>query len=80
MKRLRSDRALLLNRKLREAANLQPEITRLQRLLLTLGGIELVAPPGPDSAVRLLIDHRFAMSGPVKRWRMVCARAARSKK
>ena len=71
MNRLPRDRERLLRRRLEEAANLQPEIGELRRLLLNMGGVELVAPPGPDAAVGFLIDYGFAMAGPVKRRGMI---------
>lgn len=56
----------LLRRRLREAAEQQPEIEILRELLLDIGGIQLVAPPRPDSVLSLLIDSGFVMAGPVR--------------
>jgi hypothetical protein len=55
----------LLHRRLRAAVEQQPEIGVLRKLLLQLGGRELVAPPNPDSAVQLLVAAGFVMAGPV---------------
>jgi hypothetical protein len=56
----------LLGRRLREAVELQPEIEIFRRLLLDIGGIQLVAPPGPDPAVPILIGAGFVMAGLVQ--------------
>jgi hypothetical protein len=56
----------LLDRRLREAVKQQPEIRILRELLLGIGGFQLVAPPGLDSDVPLLIDAGFIMVGPVQ--------------
>jgi hypothetical protein len=55
----------LLDRRLRQALEQQPEIRVLRRTLLDIGGIELVAPPWPDVDVPLLIKVGFVMAGPV---------------
>jgi len=57
----------LLDRRFREAAIQQPEFEVLRGLLLDLGGIHLVAPPDPDTALPLLIYGGFVMAGPVMR-------------
>ena len=57
----------LLNRRLHQAVGQQPEIESLRRLLLELGGIQLVAPPRHDPAVSLLIAAGFVMGGSVQR-------------
>lgn len=54
-----------LDRRFREAANTQPELRRLKRLLLKIGGEDLVVDPKPDLDVPLLIKFGFVMSGPV---------------
>jgi hypothetical protein len=64
---LTEERRALLHRRLHEAESLQSEIRILRRLLLKMGGIELVAPPSADGVLRLLIDHGLIMSGPVIR-------------
>lgn len=55
----------LLDRRFREAAGQQPDLEMLRGLLLGLGGTHLVAPPGPDAALPVLIDGGFVMAGPV---------------
>jgi hypothetical protein len=55
----------LLDRRFRKAAEQQPDLEVLRGLLLGLGGIHLVAPPGPDADLPLLIDAGFVMAGPV---------------
>ncbi len=57
----------LLDRRFREAAEQQPDLEVLRGLLLSLGGIHLVAPPSPDAALPLLIEAGFVMAGPVVR-------------
>jgi len=61
------ERGQLLRRRLREAVKQQPKIRILRRLLLDLGGVEIVAPPAADTVLGLLIEQGFVMSGPVKR-------------
>jgi hypothetical protein len=56
----------LLSRRIREAVEQQPEIGILRKLLLGLGGLQLVAPPQPDLAVTLLISAGFVMAGSVQ--------------
>lgn len=58
---------LLLKRRLREAVGKQPQIESLRRLLLELGGRQLVAPPSHDPAVPLLINAGFVMAQSVYR-------------
>lgn len=60
------ERKRLLDNRLREAIARQPKIRTLRKLLLEIGGAELVAPPAPDSNVPLLIDSGFIMAGPVR--------------
>lgn len=38
----------------------------MRQLLLTIGGIQLVAPPCVDPYVPLLLESGFVMAGPVK--------------
>jgi hypothetical protein len=54
-----------LARRFREAVKSQPELRRLKRLLLKIGGEDLVVASGPDQDVPRLIDFGFVMSGPV---------------
>jgi hypothetical protein len=56
-----------LDRRFRVAVEQQPDLKVLRGLLLGLGGIDLVAPPGPDADVPVLIDVGFIMAGPVMR-------------
>lgn len=55
----------LPRRRLLEAAEHQPTVSVLAKLLLDLGGIQLVAPPTVDSAVPRLLEAGFVMAGPV---------------
>jgi hypothetical protein len=56
-----------LDERLREHAEVQPEIRQLRRILLRLGGRHLVAPPeGPDDLLEDLVQSGFLMRGPVK--------------
>jgi hypothetical protein len=63
---MRAEQKSLLDRRLRESVQQQPEIEALRGLLLAIGGTELVAPPGLDPDVRLLITSGFVMGGPVQ--------------
>ena len=55
-----------LKRCLDEAAKQQPEIISLRRRLLSLGGVELVAPPTTDPGLSLIIEHGRIKRGPIK--------------
>lgn len=55
-----------LKRRLDEAAKKQPEIISLRRRLLSLGGVELVAPPTTDPGLSLIIKHGRIKRGPIK--------------
>jgi hypothetical protein len=57
----------ILDRRFREAAQRQPDLKVLRRLLLGFGGTHLVAAPGPDGDVPLLIAAGFVMAGIVVR-------------
>lgn len=61
------DRKSFLDRRFREAAEQQPDLVALRELLLGFGGVQLVAPPGPDAALPLVIDAGFVMAGPILR-------------
>jgi hypothetical protein len=56
-----------LDHRFREAAGHQPDLAVLRGLLLSLGGVHLVAPPFPDPDLPLVIDAGFVMAGPVAR-------------
>jgi hypothetical protein len=60
------DQKKLLQRRLREAVSSQPDLNRLKRLLLRLGGDFLVAPPKPDPDIPMLLKSGFMTNGPVK--------------
>jgi hypothetical protein len=63
---MRSEQKEFLERRLREAAEKQPEIKLLANLLVELGGQFLVAPPGADFYISNLLEFGFVMSGPVQ--------------
>jgi hypothetical protein len=56
-----------LNDRFCEAAEQQPEIRALRRILLRIGGVQLVAPPNHDSILPTLIEAGFTMSTPSAR-------------
>jgi hypothetical protein len=56
---------LFLAKRFREIAKSQPELRELRRILLKLGGVELVPSPGNDPIVDLLIEYGIVYSGPV---------------
>ncbi len=56
-----------LDKRLREHAKVQPEIRKLKRILLKLGGDHLVAPPeGPEELLGPLVRSGHVIHGPVK--------------
>jgi hypothetical protein len=55
----------LLRGRLKAAIEHQPEIKILRKLLLRIGGEELVARPQPDRDVPILVEYGFVMAGPV---------------
>jgi hypothetical protein len=55
----------LLDRRIRAAAEQQPEIQILRTMLLEIGGVELVAPPTFDPDVPILIKHGSVMNATV---------------
>jgi hypothetical protein len=63
---LNGEQRSLLGRRLRAAFKQQPEIKALRKLLLAMGGIELVAPFGFDPDIPALIAAGFAMEGSVE--------------
>ncbi|MEO8052075.1 MAG: hypothetical protein ABI833_16800, partial [Acidobacteriota bacterium] len=60
------EQQVLLRRRLRAALRQQPKIESLRALLLTIGGVEFVAPTGFDPDIALLIDTGLTMAGSVK--------------
>ena len=67
-----------LDCRFREAAEQQPDLEVLRRLLLGLGGIHLVAPTSRDATLSLMIDAGFVMAGPVVRRTMGKSQAHRN--
>lgn len=59
------DQRILLDRRLKTAIEQQPEIEPLRVLLISLGGIELVAPPTFDPDVPSLIASGSLMQGSI---------------
>jgi hypothetical protein len=55
----------LLARRFRESSKAQPELRNLRRILLKLGGEEIVPPPSRDPMTNFLIDFGIVFSGPV---------------
>jgi hypothetical protein len=53
-----------LNRRFRDAVGKQPELKRLRKMLLRLGGDCVVAPRKPDQDVPMLLEQGFLTSGP----------------
>ena len=56
-----------LNHRFHEAAEQQPEMKILRRILLRIGGLQLVVPLGHDSNLSTLIEAGFTMSKPSAR-------------
>jgi hypothetical protein len=61
------EQSRILNRRFREAAERQPDLRVLRRLLLSLGGVHVVAPSSHDVDLKRLIVAGFVMAGPVVR-------------
>jgi hypothetical protein len=59
------DQRVFLDRRLKVAIEQQPEIEALRVLLISHGGVELVAPPTFDPDMPSLIANGFVMSGSV---------------
>ena len=55
----------LLAGRLQKAIEQQPEILSLNKILLGIGGLRLVAPPQKDSVIKFLIIGGFVMGGSV---------------
>lgn len=54
-----------MKRRLKEYAKKQPEILNLRKLLLSVGGKQLVPPPGESNEIVHLIESGFVMEHPV---------------
>jgi len=59
------DRRIFLSKRLREFSKSQPELRELRRILLKLGGEELIPPPDRDPMTNFLIDFGIVFAGPV---------------
>src|SRR5579863_8360270 len=59
------EQRLLLDGRIRAAAEQQPEILALRTMLLRIGGVELVPSPTLDADVPILIEHGTVMPGAV---------------
>ena len=60
-----AQRKAFLDKRLRDHAKEQPEILKLQKILLSVGGEQLVAPPSVTHDVPLLVESGFVMDYPV---------------
>jgi hypothetical protein len=56
---------VFLGKRVREFSKIQPELRELRRILLKIGGDELVLSPGSDPTVNFLIDFGIVFAGPV---------------
>ena len=56
---------LFLSRRAREFSKVHPPLRDLRRILLKLGGDELVPPSGNDPITTFLVDFGIVFSGPV---------------
>jgi hypothetical protein len=56
---------IFLTRRFREFSRHQPELRELRRILLKLGGEEMVPSPGDDPTINFLIDYGIVYAGPV---------------
>lgn len=61
---LANDQRLFLAKRIREFSRTQPELRELRRILLKLGGDELVPPSGADPITNFLIDFGIVFAGP----------------
>lgn len=59
------DHRIFLSKRLREFSKSQPELRELRRILLKLGGEELIPPPDHDPVTNFLIDYGIVFAGPV---------------
>ncbi len=62
---LTPERSAFLKTRFKAAAKTQPDIPKLRRVLLALGGEMLVAPPNADPLIPELIEFGFVFSSPV---------------
>ena len=60
-----TEQKAFLVRRLRKATQEQPELLKLKRLLLKIGGEFLVAPPKSDSDVPAILEAGFVMGGAI---------------
>ena len=60
-----SDHRIFLSKRVREFSRTQPELRELRRILLKLGGEELVPPVSRDPMTNFLIDFGIVFTGPV---------------
>jgi hypothetical protein len=67
-----------LDRRFREAAELQPDLEILMKRLLRVGGLHLVAPTTLDAGLPLLIESGFVMAGPIMQRAMTKSRCHRN--
>ena len=59
------EHTIFLGKRLRELSKSQPELRELRRILLKIGGEELVLSPGSDPMINFLIDFGIVFAGPV---------------
>jgi hypothetical protein len=59
------DHKIFLSKRLREFSKGQPELLELRRILLKLGGEELIPPPDHDPVTNFLIDFGIVFAGPI---------------
>ena len=60
------ERRQFLAERIEEAAKIQPEILDLRKILLLIGGAELVAPPRPDPDIATFIADGSRICGPAR--------------
>jgi hypothetical protein len=56
---------IFLTRRFREFSKTQPELRELRRILLKIGGAEIVPTAGGDPMINFLIDFGIVYAGPV---------------
>jgi hypothetical protein len=62
---LARDEKKFLGARLRDACRIQPELRELRKILLGLGGGDVVPPAAHDPTINFLIDFGIVFSGPV---------------